>query len=301
MIDFKEIPHTDDTWELFARDFLYERGFFIESPPDRGPDGGKDLLVTERLRGNLNRYHFRWLVSCKHFAKAGNAVSEKDEPNILERVSSFSADGFIGFYSTLPSSGLNSRLRALRDEKKLKDYAVFDHRAIENLLVTVGYSHLLMRYFPNSYIVIKPLHLISDEYQPLPCKVCGKDLLSGMFESNHSANIIQVYRWDTEKKISYIEDVYCCCKGECDRRLEVSVHAKHLLSGWEDLSDLVIPINFLRYVLAAMNRIRAGHDIYTDQAYEKEKDVLMALAQKVLRATTERERERFKELMSLPL
>ncbi len=300
MIDFKELSHTDDTWELFARDFLSERGFFIESPPDRGPDGGKDLLLTERLHGNLNSYRFRWLVSCKHFAVSGKAVSEKDEPSILERVSSFGADGFIGFYSTLPSSGLNSRLRALRDEKKLKDYSIFDNRAIENLLVTVGYSHILMRYFPSSYITVKPLHLISNEYEPLLCKVCGKDLLIAMFESEYNANIIQAYKWDKENNINYIKDIYCCCKIRCDSYLESSVRAAQLMSGWEDLSDLIIPANFLRYIWATMNRIRAGLDIYTEEAYKKEKAILSALAQKVLRATTERERERYEELMSLP-
>ncbi|KKK63013.1 hypothetical protein LCGC14_2998580, partial [marine sediment metagenome] len=222
MIDFNEIPYTNDTWELFGRDFLRERGFFIESPPDRGPDGGKDLLVTERLRGNLNRYNFRWLVSCKHFAKSANSVSEKDEPNILERVSSFKADGFIGFYSTLSSSGLNTRLRELRNNKNIKDYSIFDHKAIENLLVMAGYSHLLMRYFPNSYKATKPLHLIFEEYEPLFCRACGKDILMALFESaGHSANIVSAYKWDQEKNIYSIHDVYCCCK-KCNSSLESS-------------------------------------------------------------------------------
>ena len=71
------------------------------------------------------------------------------------------------------------------------------------------------------------------------------------------------------------------------------------MSGWASISDLVIPIEFLRYVLATMNRIRDGKDIYTDEAFKKEKTILIALAQRVLRATTEGERARFKELMSL--
>jgi len=278
MIDFKELSHTDDTWELFARDFLSERGFVIESPPDRGPDGGKDLLITERLRGNLNNYHFRWLVSCKHFATAGSAVSERDEPNILERVSSFRADGFLGFYSTLPSSGLNSRLKALRDEGKIKDYSIFDHRVIENLLITIDYSHLLMRYFPISYKQVKPLHLLGDVYEPLLCRACGKDLLMAMFQSEYSANIVQVFEWEKEKNINHIQDIYVCCKGKCDSSLESSVRAANLLSSWEDLTDLIIPINFIRYICAVMNRMRAGYDVYTDKAFENEKTILIALA-----------------------
>jgi hypothetical protein len=77
----------------FARDFLAETGFQIETPPDRGADGGKDFLVTERLVGKVNTYPFRWLVSCKHFAKSKKSVSEKDEPNIRERLESFRAGG----------------------------------------------------------------------------------------------------------------------------------------------------------------------------------------------------------------
>ena len=68
------------------------------------------MLISEQLKGNLNKYRFQWLVSCKHFAKSGNSVKETDEPNILERLSSFNADGFIGFYSTLPSSGLTEMI-----------------------------------------------------------------------------------------------------------------------------------------------------------------------------------------------
>jgi hypothetical protein len=92
MIDFTEITYDSDDWELFARDFLAEIGFTIESPPDRGPDQGKDMLVLETVSGKLHHYTFRWLVSCKHFATSGKAVNEsKDEPNILERMRAFQA------------------------------------------------------------------------------------------------------------------------------------------------------------------------------------------------------------------
>ena len=300
MIDFKEISSRGDKWELFARDFLIEKGYFIESPPDRGPDAGKDMLITEHLKGKLNNYQFRWLVSCKHKARSGKSVTEKDEPNILDRVSSFKADGFIGFYSTIPSSGLNKRLSALRDDKKIKDYHVFDHKEIESFLVTSGYSHLLMRYLPKSYKLIKPIHLILDDYQPLNCRVCNRDILMALFEPNYDANMVQVYKWDKKNDVNYIQDVYCACSYKCDGVMEQRLNKMHLLSGWRSISDLVIPISFLHYVTATMNRLRDGDDVYTDDAFKKEKDILIALAQKVLRSTTERERERFKLLMSLP-
>src|SRR5262245_57290916 len=115
MIDFTEIPHDSDGWELFARDFLVERGVYIDWTVDRGADQGKDMVAVEQLKGSLGRYRMRWLVSCKHFATSGRSVSATDEQNVLDRIKEFKADGFIGFYSTLASAGLNTRLRALRD------------------------------------------------------------------------------------------------------------------------------------------------------------------------------------------
>lgn len=300
MIDFKEIPSSGDTWELFARDFLLESGFYIESVPDRGPDAGKDLLVTEELTGNLNKYKFRWLVSCKHFAKRDVAVNEKNELNIIERLSTFKADGFIGFYSTLASSGLNSRLNNLRNEKKIKDFTIFDHKAIENLLLSVGYSKLLLRYFPQSYKTVKPLHLITDQYEPLKCRVCEKDLLMALFKSEYHAILVEVFKYENTSGKHYIQDAYCACKGDCDRSIDLIAKKSGLMTGWTDISDLVIPIEFLRYLFAMMNRIRTGHDIYTDEAFDKEKSILINLAQKVLRETTEKERKRFKILKLLP-
>ncbi len=97
-IDYTELTSDGDQWEAFTRDFLVDEGFTIDSPPNRGADGGKDLIVTENLKGLAGRYLFRWLVSCKHNASSGKAVSEQDEPNVLERVRSHACDGFIGVY-----------------------------------------------------------------------------------------------------------------------------------------------------------------------------------------------------------
>ncbi|MFZ0052571.1 MAG: hypothetical protein WAK96_12420, partial [Desulfobaccales bacterium] len=151
MIDFLEIPEDGEQWELFARDFLLESGFFIESAPDRGADGGKDMLVSEQLSGNLNKYRFTWLVSCKHFAKSKKSVSESDEPNIRERLEGFAANGFLGFYSTVPSAAFNTRLNQLKEAGKIQDFKFFDYKLIENYLIRLGYSKILMRYFPKSY------------------------------------------------------------------------------------------------------------------------------------------------------
>jgi hypothetical protein len=299
MIDFKELgPDESEAWELFARDFLMERGFFVETPPDRGPDNQKDLLVTEELKGRLGRYKMRWLVSCKHFATSGKAVSPKSEPNITDRLKHFKADGFIGFYSTIPSSGLNQRLQALRANGEFKDYCMFDHKRIENALVTAGYSHLMWRYFPVSYEKTRPLHLVFSKYEPLPCAICGKDLLKGISSDVHSSHMLRGFPMKDKAGVTTFTDIACVCKKNCNRKFEARMRAKGVQTMFHDLADLTIPVEFLRFVLVVADSIRKGRDCYTDEAYEQQKGILLALAQKVLRMTTDRERERFLLLQS---
>jgi hypothetical protein len=301
MIDFTEIPSDQsEIWELFARDFLIERGFFIESPPDRGPDQKKDILVTERVRGRLGKYEMKWLVSCKHFAGRGAAVKESDEPNIRERLEHFEAEGFLGFYSTIASSGLNARLLALKQKRKIKDYFIFDHRLIENALITTGYSELMMRYFPSSYRKLKPLHLITSEYMPLNCAICGKDLLKRLSKHPRSAILVHAFPRNRIDGKNTFKEVVCVCKGKCDEAYESGASGRGVQTAWAELGDLIIPIEFLRYLFATTNRIRDGNDEYTDEAYAQEQGILLALAQKTLRATTDREKERFLQLQGLP-
>lgn len=40
------------------------------------------------------------------------------------------------------------------------------------------------------------------------------------------------------------------------------------VTSWNDISDLVIPVQFLKFVIAIMNRMRNAGDIYADEAYE---------------------------------
>lgn len=298
MIDFTEVSYESDDWELFSRDFLQTLGLYIETPPDRGSDHGRDLLVTETLSGDLGNMRLRWLVSCKHFAKSGRSVTENDEKNLLERIRGFKADGFIGLYSTLTSSGLNHRLGQLRTNQDIKNYEIFDHREIENRLVTSGYSSLLMRYFPNSYKEIKPIHLLCNEYLPLRCDHCKKDLLKSLFSERVTGNVVLVSHY----KEKTVTKVFCACKGRCDNMLTARYEKGDFITGWIDITDLIIPTEFISKVFGTMNQIREGRT-YTDESYEKLKDIFIALSQKVLRAMTEEEWERvgvLKDVSTLP-
>ena len=302
LVDFKEIPASGETWEFFARDFLQTLGFHIESPPARGADGGKDLLISEEVSGKLHRHRFQWLVSCKHFAHSEKSVSENtDEKNILERLRGFKADGFLGFYSTLASSGLNSRLEQLRSSGDIKDYTIFDRALIENHMIMLGFSKTLMRYFPQSYARTRPLHLISDEYIPIKCDSCGKDLLTALYTEKYRGVVAEIEQLN-EDGANEIVDIYFACKGECDKALDQIFSRKYNnVTAWYDLSDLAIPEEFLRRIIGTIDRLSIPDKGYSKDALDKKKRLIIAMSQKVLRESTTEDRCRTSQLQGLTL
>src|SRR5687767_7298245 len=98
LIDFREIPEAhlssgkQDSFELFAADFLSLMGYEIVDRPGRGADLGRDLIVEERRKGISGETVVRWLVSCKHKAHSGKSVGLDDEVNIVERVEGHTCD-----------------------------------------------------------------------------------------------------------------------------------------------------------------------------------------------------------------
>ena len=148
ILDFKEIPEAhiaggkQDTFEMFARDFFEELGFNIIEGPDRGADGGRDLIIEEERNGLLGKTNIRWLVSCKHKAHSGRSVTDKDDSNIKDRMERNKAGGFIGFYSTLPSSSLQKTIQNSLEEKG----KIFDREKIEKIIIDKNMKQKSIKY-----------------------------------------------------------------------------------------------------------------------------------------------------------
>jgi hypothetical protein len=154
IINFKEIPLANsgegnqDTFENFTKEFLELYGFQIIESPSRGADGGLDLKVKEVRSGIGGFTDVIWLVSCKHFAHSGKAISGNHELNISDRVRSNKCNGFIGFYSSVPSSGLIRNFSGLSDI----EFKIFDKEDIEKEIIGINkMERLFARYFPESY------------------------------------------------------------------------------------------------------------------------------------------------------
>lgn len=303
--DFKEIPEAhiangeQDAFELFAKDFFIEvYKFKLLSEPSRGPDGGKDILFEEIQTGNLSDNSIIWLVSCKHKAHSGDSVKPTDESNISDRLEEHKANGFIGFYSTLPSSGLNNRLDSYKSKYKIE---VFNHERIEQEIINANKFELFKRYFPQSFkkwnedIGKKAPSKLLSEFQSLTCTVCGKDLL---IEENRNSSII-VFNQNNESKL--IEDIYCVCKGKCDRYMTHQARIKGCVTAWDELSDFFIPTIYLKKYMALINKLYYGKgEHFSEKALTEYKSIIIAISQYVLRHQSDSEFKRALDLNQLP-
>ena len=304
LLNFKEIAQANlgnglqDTFELFARDFLENLGYEVIQEPDRGADGKKDLVIKEVRKGIAGLTEKLWVVSCKHFIFSGKSVSQDDEPDILDRVNAHKCDGFIGFYSTLPSASLTNKLLGLKTQIESQTY---DREKIEKrLLETVDGNKLAERYFPVSYKSFKlenptPVELWN-KTNSLHCDNCGKDLLedkSGIFvflvDKNRNYNIP-----------THTRDVYFSCKGKCDSVLRYQHIAKGLYdSGWDDIPDITIPNVFFFKMNTIINTLMLG-ETYEQKAMTKIQKMFTACLPYICRELTTDEKEKIKSLSQIP-
>jgi hypothetical protein len=307
LLDFKEIPEAhissgnQDMFELFGRDFLEYLGYRIQVDPGRGADGGKDIIVKEVRSGIGGETNVNWLVSCKHKAHSGSSVTPRDESNIRDRIEANNCDGFIGLYSTLPSSGLNELLNNMKNKIEVQ---IFDHEKIESrLLHSSNGIELSKRYFPQSIKRWQTDHptpaRVFDEQPSLKCKYCEKELLT------HTENGIIILWYKRNKDYcnpdekDVIEEIYWTCKGNCDRKLEREREDKPWVDTWEDISDIIIPVNFIRWIMVILNKLYSG-TVFSEDAFLRIKEFLLNLFPFVTRDLSTEEKERIESLLRIP-
>ncbi|MDR0335664.1 MAG: hypothetical protein LBI18_01090 [Planctomycetaceae bacterium] len=289
LFDFTEIPADGERWVRFAKDFLQLFGFHIETPPYRDTENIFDFVAVEQIPGKFNYHPFRWLVSCRHKAATRTAVKENEEADILERLLRSRADGFIGFYSTSVSSPLEFYLAELKNSLLIKDYRILDAKFLETHLATPGFAKIAFQYFPNYAQMHQILHLVEDEYLPILCEHCRKDLLKTLFTENQEGVIVRLRRRKgNHEETTVIANIYAACKGNCDAELQTKYCNGTNLNAvsWTDLSDLVASPIFLDWTLSLLRKIGTDEFTYTTAALDKEIYLLKALAQYVLREPT---------------
>ena len=307
VLDFKEIPEAhiagpdSDRFELFARDFLSFLGYEVDEHPSRGADGGKDLIVRELRKGISGETAIRWLVSCKHKAHSGKAVGVDEEPSILERAAVKGCAGFIGFYSTLPSSALDGRLTELKSKIETQH---FDRERIESELVGSARGlALARRYFPRSISEWQSEHptpaKLWDEVEEIRCEYCGVDLIEEFRRTGPTRSLLTFWHTEQPDEPLRIDDLYWTCRGHCDRSLSAKLKAEGLTySGWNDFSDYCIPLYYARTVMTVINNVQQKR--LGTKAVDKFKTLLLATFPLVARDLTSSEKERMDFLLRIP-
>ena len=254
------------------------------------------MVVVERRSGVGGETFVRWLVSCKHKAHSGASVNPQVEANIRDRVEANKCQGFIGFYSTLPSSGLSAVIAGLSEKVETQ---VFDRERIEAyLLKSPDGLHLAKRYFPTSTAAWMgenpaPAKIFST-HPSLNCHHCGRDLL----DPRPTGIIVLWQSRDSDGK-KHVDTVYWCCKGNCDQTLGAVVRGKGLVDGWEDISDVAIPLVFAKWIMVILNELHGGHT-YSPGAFDRLKEFVLSLYPYVARHPTQKEEERIEGLSQLP-
>ena len=306
VLDFKEIPEAhkatgeQDKFELFARDFFAHLGYKIIREPGRGADGGADILIEEERKGISGNTSVRWLVSCKHKAHSGASVSKTDENEIRDSVESNVCQGFIGFYSTIPSSGLISKVEGI----DAIEHQFFDSSKIEQMLLASPKGlEIAERYFPESFSSWSkenpnPAQIFA-EHSRLFCKNCSEDITEGQRGI--------VVEWSKFKEredgthYRHVKEIYWCCRGKrgCDHILVDQRRGDGYNDEWEDIFDLRIPTMYIRRVMASLNQIYGEYE-YTPEAFEASKELLITLFPYVARNLTQKEVQRVMDLGIIP-
>lgn len=252
--DFFEGISPED-WEFFACDFLGSQGFEIVSPPARGADGGKDVIVSYQ--------ETTYIVSCKHFIHSGRSVTPQDEQSIRDRIDEHGVDGFIGFYSTLVSQGLQNKLDGLK--RHSIPYAIFDKDRISNYMPNMN-AWVLQKYglptFGKTFYLNVPEH----EYHPLPCMKCGRDTISDEMIPLSMAGFVN----NTSGELEYIYGCKECFGNYCDNywiEYSQSLYIEQLISWDRFIQDIAqhnklsnnFYYNYFIYRSALMQRLYPSH------------------------------------------
>lgn len=222
-----------------------------------------------------------------------------DEQDIHDRVRTHSCTGFLGFYSTIPSSGLAAKLNIPGQPYEVQ---IYDPERIEKqLLASAAGLQLAKRFFPISLSLWlkenKGPAKIFDEDPSVSCFYCKRSLLSP--EPHGIVVVWTAAREDREAHKEHTQHFYWCCKGDCDRALQQQFRRKGLRNGWEDIPDLTIPVVYIRWVMSMLNEFHRGMT-YSPEALENMKELLLNLFPLVARDLSEKEKERTKRLLDLP-
>lgn len=152
-VDFSELSTglKGEKLEQLTR-LLAQKEGFQTSWTGRGPDGGKDLRLIEKLSGPMTTLRIAWLVSCKDHSASGKAVTEAEAGEIRDKVEQHKANGFLLVTTTTAGTALKAKLDALDTEQGGRIHTqVWDSATLTVKLLQPGNEDIFKGFFPKSY------------------------------------------------------------------------------------------------------------------------------------------------------
>ena len=313
VLDFKEISEAhianglQDTFELFARECLTLMGYKVVSHPDRGADGGKDLIVEEHRHGIVGVTIIRWLVSCKHNAHSGSSVTPAVEQNIIDRLKTHNCECFMGFYSTIASSGLSTNLDRFKSHSNI-EYIVYDREWIERLLLSSNENlQIVKRFFPKSYRkwineapspvkLYKENCLFSSTLNRVPslkCHICKNELLDDETHGLITAWSIEQEHHLIPEPVKYFNWV---CIGRCEKTLihRMMCEGGNLINSQREyITDIANPIKYVEWVNNYIGDLYNKNIEHCRDAFYNKGEFLNNIYPYVCRNITTEERNQF--------
>ena len=303
ILDFKEIPKANDanghqdTFEFFAREFLEMMGYTIIQDPSRGPDKGKDLIVSEQLKNKETIYEIKWLVSCKHKVHSGKSIDRNDEHDIIDRVIKNNCSGFMGFYSTPSATTLSDTIYALNSNNNYRIHGlIYDPIKIERYLLQSkdkGWD-IIARFFPISYTRYKgknpgPVQ-IYDNQQPVLCEITKKDMFNDRSVGCVAYIIKKTDELEINKYVEYLENVIIC-KKTCLDAIEKTENARGNIVDFIEFDDFCNPYEWIKTLLHFQYDIQRGSTRLSNETFDKMLGVFAKTFPYVARTMTDDEKE----------
>ncbi len=223
-IDFSQIGSGDD-FELLCRDVLKSKGVTILSNPAVGPDQGKDILIEVESEDELGtKEKHKYVVQCKHFAKSGKSVQEKDLGDIRSVCDKHDAQGYFLIASTMPSINVATNFEGI-NKKGVYKCIFWDKKELESQIeklsdsVTIISRYNLKNDFDNISSFVKRI-LTSESKLPLDYyKSIEEDAIKGFIYKQEKAKTTGTVQYEflgyfcidylvDEKEVSRLKSLY---------------------------------------------------------------------------------------------
>lgn len=149
----------EDLVAAYFEGLKYEQGYkftdVVVKPSGSGPDGGRDILVTFRLKDGIQVFERRWVVQCK-FLGADVSTNKLADINLPTLVHSYNACGYLLVCKQRPTSKLTAlfeRLSARCHNGYL--FEVWSGEQFKRQILSRSDEALLMQYFPKYFETLK--------------------------------------------------------------------------------------------------------------------------------------------------